>query len=1086
MLGNDLYQNPAVGDYDPESPRPNSMTGTTGPSSVVPGTGESHGMDFGAPPPPPPPPMMGLPGQFMGRQGVSKIPGPGSASSSGGGVAPPLWPPSRVPTMMGKPPRAAPSMQEVSRTSSLQSGSWNMRSSLDAPPGVPGNVGPSMMNQSQVGEPPRFDQPFSETVEASQDVFDSRQYSQQEEQYVHQEQHVQQEEQYVHQEQYGEPGDNNSGEIFDTRKHYAEHNEQGSLLAGDVNQGTSHGSSKKPPPAIAKESPLRALYAKGTEGYEKHRKKINLNMSLDAVAHTNRVPAMAERDNETSSLEVGSMHSHDQGPPRQPNAPPLFPMPHAGSQEALSYQEPAAHEPARFDGNQGPQAFQPPSQFMGGESTMQSSGPPSSQFLEGESYGKSLEPHPSSQFMGGEPGNQSTGPPPSQFVERESYMQPPETEHQRIKSRPHMKRKKRFFLFKKRIILLQMLFLIMLVANPSWVMTHMTVVAALFQSGLTGYALVEPVKFTGMLHSQFPPESTVYPYIGTIEDCFSMFTQASQSAWDSTESRLTCIPSSITCRWAKSALHGSLMMGAVSKECTLSFYRSIPGLIKSSVPRTMQAVHATKSILKSGNLWNLQFLQGWIREKAMDAKNNVSLLVHGGKDFAICAARTSFRSGSIVKLSRNIILCWTSSFEQFLKLQRGEDDFIAQKVTHDEDNHYEEEHPYMDEEDSLNVTEKLPGQDDDDNDNTSMPESDIMEQYLSDNMEPSVPHEVPEPGHEEYPQHDVNYMTDNVDDEEVDTRPINDTMENTHFDQELESIHPHEEEKEGEEHVNDTMDSNEPEYPTYDGSLPYHEYGLPQDNEEQVPMTDNDVQDFETTHEPPVPVENPESSEQVPLYDNEAVPEEREEMPTKDDGDAGVEDDARDSPKEERGSDLRAMLESNNPPHDTLDDSAEEEEEDKLTGVNDAEDTRQEEGEDSGLSGQYIEEVEQKRETPQPNDMELMMQRAMSWLHDTSQALHDKAVRAAMLLIDIVDTNKTHIFTAVASALAVSTIFLAQGYLNRNGKEKDILSTPKSVIRVDDIDTPVGKTVYDHDDEPLTVYKSARSTRQRRSKGMPV
>eukprot|EP00889_Picochlorum_renovo_P004775 jgi/Picre1/31805/NNA_007154.t1 len=681
---------------------------------------------------------------------------------------------------------------------------------------------------------------------------EEQQYMQHEQQYMHQEQ------QYAHQEQHG---DDNNREMFEVREHHTEHDGQGSHLAGDASQGTSHRPTKMPPPAIAKESPLRALYAKGTEGYEKHRRKINLNMSLDAVAHTNRVPAMAERDKEAPSVDVASMHSHDQEPAQQTNAPPLFPMSHAGSHEALGYQQPATHEPTRFDGHQGPQAFEPPSQFMGGESTMQSNGPPSSQFMEGVSHGQALQPPPPSQFMGREPGIESTGP-PSQFVGGESRTQSPETEHEHIKSRPYTKRGKGFFLFRKRVIFLQMLFLTVLVVHPSWIMMHMTVAGALFQSGLTGYALVEPVKFRGMLHSQYPPESSVHPYIETIENCFNMFTQASQSAWDSTESRLTCSSSSIMCRWAKSSVHASLMVGTVSKECTLSFYRSIPGMMKSSMSQTMQVAHATKSVVQSGNLWNLQFLQGWMREKAMNAKDNISLLIHGGKDFAICTARTSFNSRSIVNLSRNIILCWTSSFEEFLKVKQGQEvDVEFQKVMHDEENHYEEEqHLYMDEEDSLNVTEKLPGQEEEEEEekdhNASMAEPDIMEQYLSDTMEPPVPHEVFEPeqypSHEEYPQHDVNYMADTIYGEELDARQINDTIEeDTHFDQDSEPIPmPHEEEKNAEE----------------------------RDNEEQVPMSDDNVQDVEATLQPPVPVENLESTEEVPLVDNEAVPEEREEI----------------------------------------------------------------------------------------------------------------------------------------------------------------------------------------------------------------
>jgi hypothetical protein len=41
---------------------------------------------------------------------------------------------------------------------------------------------------------------------------------------------------------------------------------------------------KKPPPAIAKESPLKALYAKGGEKHLDGRRKISLNASLDAAA----------------------------------------------------------------------------------------------------------------------------------------------------------------------------------------------------------------------------------------------------------------------------------------------------------------------------------------------------------------------------------------------------------------------------------------------------------------------------------------------------------------------------------------------------------------------------------------------------------------------------------------------------------------------------------------------------------------------------------------------------------------------------------------------------------------------------------
>ena len=43
-------------------------------------------------------------------------------------------------------------------------------------------------------------------------------------------------------------------------------------------------SKRKPPPAIAKESPLKALYAKGAENYDGNRRKVSLSALMDTVA----------------------------------------------------------------------------------------------------------------------------------------------------------------------------------------------------------------------------------------------------------------------------------------------------------------------------------------------------------------------------------------------------------------------------------------------------------------------------------------------------------------------------------------------------------------------------------------------------------------------------------------------------------------------------------------------------------------------------------------------------------------------------------------------------------------------------------
>lgn len=279
MLGN-AYDRSAAGDYDPESPRPNGVTGTLGPSSVVPGGASSEGgTHFGSasrgvfgPPPLPSvnPPAHSAFAPTAGRFVPSAPPGlPGTT----GGSAMPLWPPSKIPTLGGKPPRtfsgnSQPSQASVSRTTSLHSDFGGPRLSTDDLGAVnPSDSSPGaqvLMPEQQYSHHHQNamsgGEEISQAVDQNQGEGDG---------------HSAMEGQFI----------SHDNKVFGWQQHvHPEHSQMPSFGQGVDFSGSQGQGKKKPPPAIAKESPLKALYAKGGEKHLDGRRKISLNASLDAAA----------------------------------------------------------------------------------------------------------------------------------------------------------------------------------------------------------------------------------------------------------------------------------------------------------------------------------------------------------------------------------------------------------------------------------------------------------------------------------------------------------------------------------------------------------------------------------------------------------------------------------------------------------------------------------------------------------------------------------------------------------------------------------------------------------------------------------
>ena len=332
-------------DYaDPESPRPDGFFVSQNPSHRRRGNEQLRPPSFGGgyAPPPPPAPAMGLPGGFgMGGIGAgvsglqggfgagvpSRIPGP--PAYAGGQVD--HDEPSVPPMMQHQPPSepAAPAIRQplfpsvapqiatrppldtsrLSRESSMPSDGWGGRRSADslehgrengperahvAPnanqspnasgEGWEGEVPPSYGQSTQPTYPSHLEPPAMTQIEQ----VDAPPQSQDFTGYPVQRDHAAPG--YQSQE-FGGRSENILPQEY-TAADLQEPEESGQHLAPTDRHEQLPSSRRKPPPAIAKESPLKALYAKGAENYDGNRRKINLTKMMDSMATNKTGEAM--------------------------------------------------------------------------------------------------------------------------------------------------------------------------------------------------------------------------------------------------------------------------------------------------------------------------------------------------------------------------------------------------------------------------------------------------------------------------------------------------------------------------------------------------------------------------------------------------------------------------------------------------------------------------------------------------------------------------------------------------------------------------------------------------------------------------
>ncbi len=505
--------------------------------------------------PPPPPPTMNLPGSSMAF-GASRIPGPPTESGATTGMPGPP-PPAWPPSRMpvtSKPPLGG-SSYPVHRTSSIQSEGWTNRGSIDQHGG--GMDEP--LKENTLGLPPMMiqrEQGLSENSSSRPPL-------------------------------------------------------QSSTLL--TNSGM-----KKPPPAIAKESPLKALYAKGAENYDGNRRKISLKVALDSVA-TNA--PVAESKDEPSQPISGSY------PPSNEHA-------HVEHQANMEESAPRAPEPAFF-----------PFQQQGGSNHRNSQS-----FYREDAQNANV-------FNPMNPPSETTGPQYQEEVTNKALHEegPP---YAAIES-PQRRKTKR--LFKKRFILYQVLFLIILLFDPSCTITRMTVAGAIVQSGLAGYTMMDKAEFRSMLHAQFHEDTSAYQYIGAMENSFDLVHEASESAWATAVNTMTCESSRAVCFWTRNVLHAGITTGIVAQKTMVATYKNIPHALRAGKAMTGSFV--------SGKYWENreETVQSLIVEKVSEMQRNAIQLSRSTVDFTICTVRSCSKGGNPIRMSENILSCCMSSYEAFLK-----------------------------------------------------------------------------------------------------------------------------------------------------------------------------------------------------------------------------------------------------------------------------------------------------------------------------------------------------------------------------------------------------------------------------------
>ena len=208
------------------------------------------------------------------------------------------------PAAANKPPL---DQSHVSRTSSLQSDGWGRRQSTD---GYEQQGAPGRTLSDVSAPPPATTTTTTEGWGAPAEMPTDDYYVESAAGGYPQEAHHQTYPPYPSQETnetgqvYADQGATDGGEYgggasggyaqeYDTQDHN-EHSGYGNNGYGNGGYGNGGyapaqgplqpASKRKPPPAIAKESPLKALYAKGAENYDGNRRKVSLSALMDTVA----------------------------------------------------------------------------------------------------------------------------------------------------------------------------------------------------------------------------------------------------------------------------------------------------------------------------------------------------------------------------------------------------------------------------------------------------------------------------------------------------------------------------------------------------------------------------------------------------------------------------------------------------------------------------------------------------------------------------------------------------------------------------------------------------------------------------------
>ena len=521
-------------------------------------------------------------------------------------------------------------------------------------------------------------------------------------------------------------------------------------------------SRRKPPPAIAKESPLKALYAKGAENYDGNRRKINLTKLLDSMAR-----------NETGGATTGAQQHNEPYPPSGVDQQPASQYQEAPSEYASEYPSGATEQYGGYghgygDPSEHPQdnqqtgyppesaSYPPPTAAdehgQQGQQREDSSGsrPPQSYGMPGSNQGSSGvlasedvpgNAYPSThdqrwndqQRQGAEqdpeeaagphnprlghmfqpamnPGSPSGGlnprpaafSQPTPFVPGQLQGQGPDHQEQSGQQPQHVStgtvkpknlgmlksRKKRIFLLRPFSFFYQLVFVFCLVLNPSWTVTKVAVVGALFQATVAGYTGLDPDAFNSLVARQFPETHRVREYESMIGGVFSLVSRASGDAWTMTTAKVPCTSSSTACIWARKALHAGMTAGLTSQRSTLAAYKLMP----TTIGQLGSLASETKAFLLDAGTW-----------KTASLRSNVVSVSKATADYAVCISKNVLNVSSLLEVMDVAIECGSVSYDAMLSVaydrssEHVDDDESADQVD-EEYTEVDEEYTEVDEE----------------------------------------------------------------------------------------------------------------------------------------------------------------------------------------------------------------------------------------------------------------------------------------------------------------------------------------------------------------------------------------------------